>query len=96
MDTKQTPGKRFGIDCAEAGKGCTLKLSGTYDEVLETGLLHAKSVHGFTGEDNKLRETIKGFIKEETITSVRPSVTSVYKAGFKPQGGSPPTRPGNA
>ncbi len=66
MATQESKGKRFGLDCREAGEGCSLKLSGTYDEVLEAGTQHGIRTHGMKGGEEKVREDIKGYIKEES------------------------------
>jgi predicted small metal-binding protein len=57
---------RYSIDCAEAGEGCSLRISGTYDEVLSAGVEHGRSAHGMSGDDRKLRDELKGYIKEES------------------------------
>lgn len=66
--------RRFVIDCREAGKGCSLTIGGNYDEVLETGVLHAKSKHGMAGDDATVRQALKSFIKEE-VSDVPPRQT---------------------
>jgi predicted small metal-binding protein len=54
------------IDCREfpSEKNCSIKISGTEDEVLDLAVLHANSVHGH--EDNtELREEIRKLLKAE-------------------------------
>jgi len=63
-----TPSKkaRKSVDCREypSDKGCTLKISGTEEEVLEAAVQHAVSVHG---HDNtpEFREQLRGMLKDE-------------------------------
>ena len=81
--------KRYTMDCREAGEGCSLTLSGTYDEVLQAGVAHAQSAHGMKGDDAKIREDVKGFIKEQPRTG-----ESSFGAGSqKPRGAGYGTRP---
>jgi len=54
------------IDCREypSEKNCSLKISGTEDEVLEIAVLHATSSHGH--ENNaELREELRRLLKDE-------------------------------
>ena len=54
---------RKSMDCSEyPGSNCTLKISGTEKEVLDAGVLHGVSVHGFkdTAEfRNELKKSLK-------------------------------------
>ena len=58
--------KRKSIDCRDypSEKNCSLKISGTEDEVLDAAVQHAVSAHG---HDNtpELREQIKSMLKDE-------------------------------
>ena len=58
--------KRKSIDCRDypSEKNCSLKISGTEDEVLDAAVQHAVSAHG---HDNtpELREQIKSLLKDE-------------------------------
>ena len=58
--------QRKSIDCRDypSDKNCSLKISGTEDEVLEAAVQHAVSAHG---HDNtpELREQIKSMLKDE-------------------------------
>ena len=61
-----SPQRRKYIDCREfpSEKNCSLKISGTEDEVLEIAVQHASSSHGH--ENNpELREELRGLLKEE-------------------------------
>ena len=63
-----TPGqqRRKSVDCREfpSEKGCTLKLSGTEDEVLDAAVQHAAAVHGH--EDTpEFREQLRSMLKDE-------------------------------
>ncbi|PYI45160.1 MAG: DUF1059 domain-containing protein [Verrucomicrobia bacterium] len=59
--------KRKSIDCRDypSEKNCSLKISGTEDEVLDAAVQHAVSAHG---HDNtpELREQIKSMLKDES------------------------------
>jgi hypothetical protein len=57
---------RKSIDCREypSEKGCTLKLSGTEDEVLEAAVQHAIAVHGHENTP-EFREQLRGMLKDE-------------------------------
>ena len=72
MNKKENPktSERFVIDCREAGKGCSLTIGGNYDEVLELGALHAKAKHGMAGDETKVRQALKSFIKKEEAPCV--------------------------
>jgi predicted small metal-binding protein len=56
--------ERKSIDCREypSESGCTLKLEGAEEEVLDAAVAHAISVHGHT-ESPALREEIRSLLK---------------------------------
>jgi predicted small metal-binding protein len=58
--------KRKSIDCRNypSDKNCSLKISGTEDEVLNAAVQHAVSTHGHENSP-ELREQIKSMLKEE-------------------------------
>lgn len=56
------PRKTF--DCRKWPGPCTLALSGTEEEVLETQLQHVVRVHGLT-DSPELREQIRASLKDE-------------------------------
>lgn len=58
--------KRKSIDCRDypSEKNCSLKISGTDEEVLDTAVQHALSAHGHE-ETPELREQIKSMLKDE-------------------------------
>jgi hypothetical protein len=63
--TGTSTGRKF-IDCSEypSESGCTLKISGTEDEVLAAATAHAASVHGH--EDSpEFRDELRGMLKDE-------------------------------
>lgn len=64
-------GKRYFIDCSEAGQGCSMKVSGSYDEVLAAGMEHSRTAHGMSGDDKKLRQDLEGMIKEDRSSMER-------------------------
>jgi len=58
-------GRKY-IDCSEfpSDSNCTLKISGTEDEVLPVAAQHAAAVHGH--EDTpEMREKLRTFLKDE-------------------------------
>jgi predicted small metal-binding protein len=63
-----TPGQqqRKSVDCREypSEKGCTLKISGTEEEVLDAAVLHATSVHGHENTP-EFREQLRQMLKDE-------------------------------
>lgn len=59
------PGRKY-IDCGEypSDNDCSLKISGTEDEVMQAALSHAASAHGH--EDTpEFREQLRGMLKDE-------------------------------
>jgi predicted small metal-binding protein len=58
--------QRKSIDCRNypSEKNCSLKISGTEEEVLDAALQHAISAHGHE-ETPQLREQIKSMLKDE-------------------------------
>jgi Protein of unknown function (DUF1059). len=60
------PAQRKSIDCRDypSEKNCSLKISGTENEVLDAAVQHAVSVHGHQ-ETPEMREQIKSMLKDE-------------------------------
>jgi len=58
--------KRKAIDCRNypSEKNCSLKISGTEDEVLDAAVQHAVSAHGHENS-SELRNQIKTMLKDE-------------------------------
>lgn len=58
--------KRKSIACKDypSEKNCSLKISGTEEEVLDAAVQHAVSAHGHQ-ETPELREQIKSMFKDE-------------------------------
>jgi len=56
---------RKSIDCRDypSERNCSLKISGTEDEVLDAAVQHAVSVHGHENTPG-LREQIKSMLKD--------------------------------
>jgi predicted small metal-binding protein len=56
--------ERKSIDCRDhpSERGCTLRLEGTEDEVLDAAVNHAIMRHGHT-DNPELREQIRGLLK---------------------------------
>jgi predicted small metal-binding protein len=58
-------GRKY-IDCSEfpSESNCSLRISGTEDEVLPVAAKHAAEIHGH--EDTpEMRERLRGFLKDE-------------------------------
>jgi predicted small metal-binding protein len=57
--------ERKTIDCREhpSETGCTLRLEGKEDEVLDAAVSHAITTHGHT-DNPELREQIRGLLKD--------------------------------
>ena len=58
--------QRKSIDCRNypSEKNCSLKISGTEEEVLDAAVQHAVSAHGHDNSP-ELREQIKSMLKDE-------------------------------
>jgi predicted small metal-binding protein len=56
---------RKAVDCRlyPSEKGCTLRIEGTEDEVLEAATQHAVTAHGHTNSP-ELREQIRSILKD--------------------------------
>jgi len=54
-------------DCRRfpGGENCTLRISGTEDEVLDIAVVHAVMAHGHT-ESKALREQIRSMLEDES------------------------------
>lgn len=61
---------RVYIDCGEvpSDKGCTLKISGTEDEVLTVAVQHAITSHGHA-DDPQLRSMLRSALRPEEATA---------------------------
>jgi predicted small metal-binding protein len=59
-------GTRKSIDCRDypSEKNCSLKISGTEEEVLDAAVQHAVSSHGHENS-GELREQIRSMLKDE-------------------------------
>ena len=59
--------QRKSIDCRNypSEKNCSLKISGTEQEVLDAAVQHAVSAHGHN-DPKELREQLKSMLKDET------------------------------
>jgi len=57
--------QRKSIDCRDypSEKGCTLRISGTEEEVLDAAVQHAVSAHGHT-DLKELRGQLKSMLKD--------------------------------
>lgn len=56
--------QRKSIDCREypSDSGCTLRLEGTEEEVLDAAMYHAITRHGHT-DNPELRQQLRGLLK---------------------------------
>lgn len=59
--------QRKSIDCRDypSEKNCSLKISGTENEVLDAAVQHAVSAHGHE-QTPELREQIRSMLKDES------------------------------
>jgi len=59
-------GQRKSIDCRDypSEKNCSLRMSGTEEEVLDAAVQHAVSAHGHENSRD-LRDQIKSMLKDE-------------------------------
>jgi hypothetical protein len=59
---------RYKVDCRKfpSDQGCTITISGSIDEVVELGWLHAKTHHAHKGEEEK---GIKEWIRSNAETA---------------------------
>jgi predicted small metal-binding protein len=59
--------ERKSIDCRDypSDKGCTVRISGTEQEVLDAAVQHATSAHGHT-DPKELREQLKSMLKDSS------------------------------
>jgi predicted small metal-binding protein len=66
MSATPTQQKRKSVDCREypSEKNCSLKISGTENEVLDAAVQHAVSAHGHENTD-ELREQLRQSLKDE-------------------------------
>jgi hypothetical protein len=63
-------GTRKVIDCRRfpAEKPCSIAISGTEDEVVELGVLHATTVHGHQ-DTPELREQLRSMLQDENTAA---------------------------
>jgi predicted small metal-binding protein len=66
MSTTATATGRKYLDCSEypSDSNCSLKISGTEDEVMAAAAHHAATVHGHD-DTPEFREELRGMLKEE-------------------------------
>ena len=66
MSATATPQRRKSIDCREypSEKNCSLRISGTEDEVLDMAVQHARASHGHEN-NSELREELRKLLKDE-------------------------------
>jgi hypothetical protein len=59
---------RFSLELKDLGLPCSLRVTGTYDDVLDAGAWHARHVHNLRGAMDSVRDTVKSAIVEEQTT----------------------------
>lgn len=66
MSATPTQARRKSIDCREfpSDKNCTLRISGTEDEVLDIAVQHATASRGHENSP-ELREKLRSLLKDE-------------------------------
>jgi predicted small metal-binding protein len=66
MSATPTQQRRKSVDCREypSEMNCSLKISGTEDEVLDAAVQHAVSIHGHENTP-ELREQLRQVLKDE-------------------------------
>lgn len=66
MSATPSQQRRKSVDCREypSDKGCTLKLSGTEEEVLDAAVQHAVAVHGHENTP-EFREQLRSMLKDD-------------------------------
>jgi predicted small metal-binding protein len=66
MSATPTPARRKFIDCREfpSERNCTVRISGTEDEVLDVAVRHATASHGHENTP-ELREEIRKLLKDD-------------------------------
>jgi predicted small metal-binding protein len=66
MSATRTQKQRKSVDCREypSEKNCSLKISGTEDEVLDAAVQHAVSAHGHENTA-ELKEQLRQSLKDE-------------------------------
>ena len=67
MSATSAAERRTYIDCRDhpSEKNCSLKISGTEDEVLTAATQHAVAAHGHD-DTPELREQLRGLLQDET------------------------------
>ncbi len=61
---------RFSLDLADLGLPCALHVAGTYDDVLDAGIYHARHVHHLRGSADSVMDTVKSAIVEHQTTEL--------------------------
>jgi predicted small metal-binding protein len=65
----ETP-RVFSLALADLGLPCSLSVSGSYDEVLDAGVWHARHAHGMRDGKADLRDAIKSALVEQQAASL--------------------------
>lgn len=63
---------KYSVDCGRLHQGCSMRLVGTYDEVLEGCVEHARRVHGDADEES-LRDRVRSLMRQEAIEWLWPT-----------------------
>lgn len=62
------PQQRFYLDLREMKVGCTMKLSGDYDDLLDAGTWHLRHAHKVHGSEASVRELVESAISEVPLS----------------------------
>jgi hypothetical protein len=61
--SKASPAGRYTLDLRQAGRGCTLVISGSYEEVLEEGLAHECKAHETQTSPDRIKAMVLSLMK---------------------------------
>jgi predicted small metal-binding protein len=55
------PQQRYRVDCGTipSESGCTLVIEGPEEDLLDAAVMHAKTKHGHTEPDDRIREEVR-------------------------------------
>lgn len=64
--------RRFAVSLADLGLPCTLRVEGTYDEVFDSAVRHARRDHHLHGSEESIREAVRGALVEVQLEREAP------------------------
>lgn len=62
------PPQRFYLDLRDLGVGCSMRLSGSYDDILDAGSWHLRHAHKVHGDEASVRELVESAVSEVPTT----------------------------